>query len=75
MNNEPLVLVACILFICIEVLQDNRDGAMQHCKRGVCILNNIEAAFPWRKEYLSPIFRRLTLIISVLLLNGSNGLH
>ncbi|KAI1483240.1 hypothetical protein F4774DRAFT_214851 [Daldinia eschscholtzii] len=61
MNNEPLVLLVCILFICIEFLQDNRNGAIQHCKHGVYILKNAEAAFPWTKEYLSPIFRRLTI--------------
>ncbi|KAI1799650.1 hypothetical protein F4811DRAFT_542859 [Daldinia bambusicola] len=61
MKNEPLVLVVCILFICIEFLQNNRDGAIQHCKHGVYILKNAEAAFPWTKEHLSPIFRRLTI--------------
>ncbi|KAI8958805.1 hypothetical protein F5Y11DRAFT_359696 [Daldinia sp. FL1419] len=61
MNNEPLVLLVCILFICIEFLQDNQGAAIQHCKHGVHILKKAEVAFPWTKEYLSPIFRRLTL--------------
>ncbi|KAI0844246.1 hypothetical protein F5Y00DRAFT_274396 [Daldinia vernicosa] len=61
MNNEPLVLLVCILFVCIEFLQDNQGAAIQHCKHGVSILKNAEAAFPWTKEYLSPIFRRLTI--------------
>ncbi|KAI5856687.1 hypothetical protein GGS23DRAFT_617725 [Durotheca rogersii] len=61
MRNEPLVLLVCVLFICIEILMANRDTAIQHCKHGVSILENVEASYPWTKEYLSPIFRRLTL--------------
>lgn len=61
MNNEPLVLMVCILFICIEILLGNREAAIQHCKHGVVILENVEASYPWTKKYLSPIFRRLTL--------------
>ncbi|KAI1453006.1 hypothetical protein F4805DRAFT_445207 [Annulohypoxylon moriforme] len=61
MNNEPLVLLVCILFVCIEFLLGNREPAIEHCKHGVVILENIEASYPWAKKYLSPIFRRLTL--------------
>ncbi|KAI2617840.1 hypothetical protein GGR54DRAFT_631287 [Hypoxylon sp. NC1633] len=61
MENEPLVLLVCILFVCIEFLRGNRDAAIQHCKHGVFILENVEASYPWAKEYLSPIFRRLAL--------------
>lgn len=61
MNNEPLVLLVCVLFICIEFLLGNREAAIQHCKHGVFILKNVEASYPWTREHLSPIFRRLTL--------------
>ncbi|KAI1775988.1 hypothetical protein F4818DRAFT_415670 [Hypoxylon cercidicola] len=61
MNNEPLVLLVCVLFICIEFLQGNREAAIQHCKHGVFILQNVEASYPWTREYISPIFRRLTM--------------
>ncbi|KAI0888499.1 uncharacterized protein GGS22DRAFT_156029 [Annulohypoxylon maeteangense] len=61
MNNEPLVLLVCILFVCIEFLLGNREPAIEHCKHGVVILENVEASYPWAKKYLSPIFRRLTL--------------
>ncbi|KAI2466315.1 hypothetical protein F4781DRAFT_406330 [Annulohypoxylon bovei var. microspora] len=61
MNNEPLVLLVCILFVCIEFLLGNRAPAIEHCKHGVVILENVEASYPWTKKYLSPIFRRLTL--------------
>ncbi|KAI1208640.1 uncharacterized protein F4807DRAFT_144553 [Annulohypoxylon truncatum] len=60
-NNEPLVLLVCILFVCLEFLLGNRDTAIEHCKHGVVILENVETSYPWTKKYLSPIFRRLTL--------------
>ncbi|KAI1373192.1 hypothetical protein F4677DRAFT_430517 [Hypoxylon crocopeplum] len=61
MDNEPLVLLVCVLFVCIEFLLGDRDAAIQHCKHSVFILENVEASYPWTKEYLSPIIRRLTL--------------
>ncbi|KAI1388041.1 uncharacterized protein F4822DRAFT_300714 [Hypoxylon trugodes] len=61
MENEPLVLLVCILFVCIEFLLGNREAAIQHCKHGVLVLENAETLYPWTKEHLSPIFRRLTL--------------
>ncbi|KAI0836544.1 hypothetical protein F5Y06DRAFT_273718 [Hypoxylon sp. FL0890] len=60
-ENEPLVLLVCILFICVEFLLGNREAAIQHCKHGVLILENVESSYPWTKQYLSPIFRRLSL--------------
>ncbi|XXG95357.1 hypothetical protein Hte_001619 [Hypoxylon texense] len=60
-NNEPLVLLVCVLFICIEFLLGNRGAAIQHCKHGVLLLQSVEASYPWTREYISPIFRRLTM--------------
>ncbi|KAI4860147.1 hypothetical protein F4820DRAFT_437772 [Hypoxylon rubiginosum] len=61
MRNEPLVLLVCVLFVCIEFLLGNREAAIQHCKHGVTLLQNVEASYPWTREYISPIFRRLTM--------------
>ncbi|OTB00508.1 hypothetical protein M426DRAFT_65764 [Hypoxylon sp. CI-4A] len=61
MKNEPLVLLVCILFVCVEFLLGNQQAAVQHCKHGVSILENVEPSYPWAKQYLAPIFRRLTL--------------
>ncbi|KAI1134570.1 hypothetical protein F5Y05DRAFT_397527 [Hypoxylon sp. FL0543] len=60
-KNEPLVLLVCILFICVEFLLGDRKAAIQHCKHGVLLLESVESSYPWTKQYLSPIFRRLTL--------------
>jgi hypothetical protein len=65
-QDEQLVLIVCILFVCIELLQGNPEGATQHCKYGLAILEKF-AADPdrspsdWVVQYLLPIFRRLSL--------------
>ncbi|KAI1813458.1 hypothetical protein GGS20DRAFT_553317 [Poronia punctata] len=62
MKNESLVLLACVMFVCIEFLRGNREAAIEHCRHGISILSRVENAFPWTREYLSPIFRRLSII-------------
>lgn len=62
MNNESLVLLVCILFICIEFLRGNRAAATAHCQHGITILKRVEETFPWVKTYLSPLFRRLSVL-------------
>ncbi|KAK7736989.1 hypothetical protein SLS53_006745 [Cytospora paraplurivora] len=31
-TDESIVLLVCLLFICIEMLQGNKDAAIQHCR-------------------------------------------
>lgn len=57
-DNQPLVLLVCILFICIEFLQSNKEAAIQHCKHGIALLDN--ANYSWAREHLLPVFRRLS---------------
>ncbi|KAF2971618.1 hypothetical protein GQX73_g1970 [Xylaria multiplex] len=61
MKNESLVLLVCILFVCIEFLRGNRAAATEHTQHGISILKKVEENFPWAKEHLSPIFRRLSV--------------
>ncbi|KXJ85613.1 hypothetical protein Micbo1qcDRAFT_141383 [Microdochium bolleyi] len=61
-DNQPLIVLACLLFICIEVLQDNAAIAIQHCRHGILLLNTIADRYPWIREFLVPIFRRMTLL-------------
>ncbi|KAH8200924.1 hypothetical protein TruAng_004933 [Truncatella angustata] len=61
LDSEPLILLVCVLFVCIEVIQNNREAAMQHSRHGIVILERIGTSYPWTVEYLSPIFRRLSL--------------
>ncbi|KAI0878635.1 hypothetical protein GGS24DRAFT_442477 [Hypoxylon argillaceum] len=62
MKSESLILLVCILFVCIEFLRDNRVAAVEHLMHGISILKRMEEASPWAKEYLSPLFRRLSVL-------------
>lgn len=57
---EPLVLLACLLFVCIEIIQDNREQAIIHCQHGLAILQSIQTTAVWARDYLAPIFHRLS---------------
>ncbi|ROW12615.1 hypothetical protein VMCG_00351 [Cytospora schulzeri] len=59
-TDENIVLLVCLLFICIEMLQGNKDVAIQHCRHGITICNNTsKGLLGWAKEALRPIFLRL----------------
>ncbi|KAI1348542.1 hypothetical protein F5Y01DRAFT_212405 [Xylaria sp. FL0043] len=62
MKNESLVLLVCVLFVCIEFLRNNHNASTEHSQHGISILKRVEETFPWAKEYLSPIFRRLSIL-------------
>ena len=62
LDNEPLVLLVCVLFICIEFLQGNREAALEHCRHGIVLLRRVERDYPWAREHLTPIFRRLSML-------------
>ncbi|KZL66166.1 C6 zinc finger domain protein [Colletotrichum tofieldiae] len=61
-DKQPVVLLVCVLFICIEIMRCNRKWALQHSRHGVKILKNIcrEYRSTWIVEHLLPIFRRLS---------------
>ncbi|WYZ43153.1 hypothetical protein EsH8_VI_000852 [Colletotrichum jinshuiense] len=59
-DKQPTVLLVCLLFICIEFLRSGREAAIRHCKHGVAILRDTHNEFPWTKDHLLPLFRRLT---------------
>ncbi|OHW89928.1 C6 zinc finger domain-containing protein [Colletotrichum incanum] len=59
-ERQPVVLLVCLLFICIEFLRSGREAAIRHCKHGVAILRDTHNEFPWTKEHLLPLFRRLS---------------
>ncbi|KAK3954506.1 hypothetical protein QBC32DRAFT_384070 [Pseudoneurospora amorphoporcata] len=40
-DDEAMVIFVCILFVCIEILQGNREAAISHCHHGVQILNQL----------------------------------
>ncbi|KAF5983770.1 CHS-3 chitin synthase 3 [Fusarium coicis] len=59
-HSEPLVLLVCILFICVEYLLANNKIALQHCQHGLAIME--KCSDPWARRYLMPVFRRMTAV-------------
>ncbi|KAF5654402.1 CHS-3 chitin synthase 3 [Fusarium sp. NRRL 25303] len=59
-HSEPLVLLVCILFICVEYLLANNKIALQHCQHGLAIME--KCSNPWARRYLMPVFRRMTAV-------------
>lgn len=60
-----MILLTCVLFICIEYLQFNRDMAIQHCIHGIHILEDCRLLTGHGEgivEYLLPMFRRLSAL-------------
>ncbi|KAI5919640.1 hypothetical protein F4810DRAFT_686400 [Camillea tinctor] len=60
-DSAPLALLVCVLFICVEFLRGDRERAVQHCHHGVRLLESVAPAYAWTREFLAPLFRRLTL--------------
>ena len=59
-RDESVVLFVCVLFICIEALRGNKQGALTHCRHGIRVLNNLTAnGQSWVADYFRPIFVRL----------------
>lgn len=54
MANETVVLVSCILYICIELLQDNVTEVLQLYHHGAGIMSNRKASL--MEECVSPLF-------------------
>ncbi|PLN76728.1 hypothetical protein BDW42DRAFT_15631 [Aspergillus taichungensis] len=59
----PVALIACLLFMCLEMLQGNRMGAVEHLRTGLQILAGIPSLFavhhdqlPHRYLYLQSTF-------------------
>jgi len=61
MRDESIVLFVCILFVCIEGLRENKQGAMTHCRYGIKVFNGSEGGrSTWARDYFRPLFLRLT---------------
>lgn len=60
--DKSIVLVVCLLFICIESMQENRAMAIEHCRHGIIISNEASGQLAdWAKE-LRPIFLRVATL-------------
>lgn len=60
--DKSIVLLVCLLFICIESMQENRALAIEHCRHGIIISNEASGELAhWAKE-LRPIFVRVATL-------------
>ncbi|KAK3318562.1 hypothetical protein B0H66DRAFT_603142 [Apodospora peruviana] len=60
--DETVVLFVCVLFVCIEILQENKQAAIDHCRHGVMIFNSArDKISTWQQEHLLPIYVRLSI--------------
>jgi len=60
-DDVGMVLFVNILFICIEVLQENKQAAINHCRHGVAVFNSRGRGFDWARDNLMPVFARLSI--------------
>ncbi|KAH6670996.1 hypothetical protein F5X68DRAFT_247629 [Plectosphaerella plurivora] len=60
-QDENLVLLTCVLFLCVDILLGNVDSAARHCRYGSAILS-VAGASDWARDHLLPIFRRLNTV-------------
>ncbi|GKT43618.1 aspercryptin biosynthesis cluster-specific transcription regulator atnN [Colletotrichum spaethianum] len=58
-SNQETVLFVCILFVCIDMLRGQCQGAIDHCRHGINILNGVKLKSTFTKNYLEPAFCRL----------------
>lgn len=59
--DDAVTLLACVLFVCLEFLQHHKRAAIEHCRHGVLILNNMRHITPWVRRNLLPIVRRISI--------------
>ncbi|TLD07357.1 hypothetical protein PgNI_10124 [Pyricularia grisea] len=58
--DDQLAVVVCIIFVSLEILQQNRLAAVDHCRHGVLIMNNTRMS-PWVRDNILPTLRRLAV--------------
>ncbi|TLS21681.1 uncharacterized protein PpBr36_09629 [Pyricularia pennisetigena] len=59
--DDQLAVVVCIIFVNLEILQQNRLAAVDHCRHGVLIMNNTKTVSPWTRDKILPTLRRLAV--------------
>ncbi|KAK1564119.1 uncharacterized protein LY79DRAFT_530516 [Colletotrichum navitas] len=64
-HRQPVVLLVCLLFVAIELMQTNRDAAMTHCKHGFQLMKHIVTNYAWTREHLLPLFKRVSVVAFV----------
>jgi hypothetical protein len=57
-QNVPLILMACLIFVCIELIQGSEEEALNHLQSGLRILHATPQLPSWAQDSLGPIYQR-----------------
>ncbi|KAG7101382.1 putative transcriptional regulatory protein C15D4.02 like [Verticillium longisporum] len=57
-QDESLVLLTCVLYLCVAFLLGDIDSVTRHCRYGIAIIAE-SGCSGWARDHLLPIFRRL----------------
>ncbi|PSR79739.1 hypothetical protein BD289DRAFT_348690, partial [Coniella lustricola] len=61
--DNNIVLFVCLLFVTIEAMRSNKLVALQHCRHGINLWNDLPAGTAsWAKNLLRPFFLRLATL-------------
>ncbi|KAF6803068.1 C6 zinc finger domain protein [Colletotrichum sojae] len=61
-RDRALTLFVCVLFICIELLRKNAGVAIEHCRHGINILNEVRCESEFIKNHVKPAIANLTIV-------------
>ncbi|KDN64893.1 hypothetical protein CSUB01_09908 [Colletotrichum sublineola] len=60
-RDPALVLFVCVLFICIELLQNSPQNAIAHCRHGINILNEVQTESDFLRQHVVLAMHQLSL--------------
>ncbi|KAM0284390.1 hypothetical protein ACHAQH_001966 [Verticillium albo-atrum] len=58
-KSRETVLLVCILFTCIDMLRGEFQGAINHCRHGINIMNGARLGSSVVRDHLEPAFSRM----------------
>ncbi|KAF4924294.1 Aspercryptin biosynthesis cluster-specific transcription regulator atnN [Colletotrichum viniferum] len=61
-TDRALILFICVLFICVELLRNNSKDAVEHCRHGINILNEVRSESDFIKNHVQPAIRNLSIV-------------
>ncbi|EQB50465.1 hypothetical protein CGLO_10083 [Colletotrichum gloeosporioides Cg-14] len=61
-TDRALILFVCVLFICVELLRKNSKDAVEHCRHGINILNEVRSESDFIKNHVQPAIRNLSIV-------------
>lgn len=63
LTDTHLILLACLLFICIELMQGSESKALGHLEAGLRIIRATPGLRPWVRDTLLPLYQRQSILL------------